>query len=322
MCIRDSYRPVSLLPITGKIFEKIILDNLYPYIFNNNFIHEKQSGYTRGDSTIKQLISITHEIYKAFDSGHEVRAIFLDISKAFDKVWSKGLIHKLKVIGVEGEILDILSSFLEDRQQRVTLDGESSDWANVEAGVPQGSILGPILFLIYINDLIKVVGSDIRIFADDTFIFRIVNSTSATELMKDLNAITRWSVQWKLEFNPTMTKQAVEVLFSNNKIKSKLDPLVLNGILIKQEDETKHLGFTLDSKLQYQSHIEEKLAKARSGLGLMKQLKKWVSPDVLENIYKLYIRPNLDYADVMYHKAEENNKPFYILHEANRTNPI
>ena len=142
----SNYRPVSLLPITGKIFEKIILDNLYPYIFNNNFIHEKQSGYTRGDSTIKQLISITHEIYKAFDSGHEVRAIFLDISKAFDKVWSKGLIHKLKVIGVEGEILDILSSFLEDRQQRVTLDGESSDWANVEAGVPQGSILGPILY--------------------------------------------------------------------------------------------------------------------------------------------------------------------------------
>ena len=102
--------------------------------------------------------------------------------------------------------------------------------------------------------------------------------------MKDLDAITRWSVQWKLEFNPTITKQAVEVLFSNNKIKSKLDPLVLNGILIKQEDETKHLGFTLDSKLQYQSHIEEKLAKARSGLGLMKQLKKWVYPDALENI--------------------------------------
>ena len=163
----------------------------------------------------------------------------------------------------------------------MTLDGESSDWAEIEAGVPQGSILGPILFLLYINDLIGVVTSDIRIFADDTFIFRIVNSTSATELMNDLDAITRWSVQWKLEFNPTITKQAVEVLFSNNKIKSKLDPLVLNGILIKQEDETKHLGFTLDSKLQYQSHIEEKLAKARSGLGLMKQLKKWVSPDVL-----------------------------------------
>ena len=269
-----NYRPVSLLPICGKIFEKIILDNLYPYIFKNNFIHDKQSGYRRGDSTVKQLLSITHEIYKAFDKGHEVRAVFLDISKAFDKVWSQGLIFKLKTIGIEGEVLDILSSFLEDRQQRVTLDGEISDWANVEAGVPQGSILGPILFLIYINDLIGVVSSDIRIFADDTFIFQIVKATSFAELTKDLEAITRWSVQWKLEFNPTITKQAVEVLFSNKKNKSKLEPLKINDILIKQCDETKHLGLTLDSKLIYKLHLEEKLFNARSTIGLMKQLKK------------------------------------------------
>ena len=99
---------------------------MYPYIFKNKFIHDKQSGYRRGDSTVKQLISITDEIYKAFDKGHEVRAIFLDISKAFDKVWKDGLIFKLKTIGIEGEVLNILSSFLEDRQQRVTLDGENS----------------------------------------------------------------------------------------------------------------------------------------------------------------------------------------------------
>ena len=112
------------------------------------------------------------------------------------------------------------------------MDGEISDWANVEAGVPQGSILGPILFLIYINDLIGVVSSDIRIFADDTFIFQIVKATSFAELTKDLEAITRWSVQWKLEFNPTITKQAIEVLFSNRKNKSKLEPLRINDILI------------------------------------------------------------------------------------------
>ena len=160
---------------------------------------------------------ITHEIYKAFDKGHEIRAIFLDISKAFDKVWTQGLIYKLKTIGIEGEILDILCSFLEDRQQRVTLDGENSEWANIEAGVPQGSILGPILFLVYIDDLIRVVSSDIRIFADDTFIFRIVDPTSADELVKDLEAITRWANQWKLEFNPTIDKQAIELLFFRTK---------------------------------------------------------------------------------------------------------
>ena len=307
----SNYRPVSLLPICGKIFEKILFDNLYPYIFNNNSIHDKQSGYRRGDSTVKQLLSITHEIYKAFDKGHEIRAVFLDISKAFDKVWTQGLIFKLKKIGIEGEMLDILCSFLEDRQQRVTLDGENSDWVDIEAGVPQGSILGPILFLIYINDLIEVVSSDIRIFADDTFIFRIVDATSSEELIKDLEAITRWSVQWKLEFNPSLSKQAIEVLFSNKRTKTKLDPLIFNGFLIKQLEETLHLGLKIDSNLDYKLHIEKKLAKSRSGLGLMRQLKKWVSHEVLVNIYVMYIRPNFDYADIIYHKAENINETFY-----------
>ena len=105
------------------MFERLILNNLYPYIFNNNFIDDRQSGYQIGDSTIKQLISITHEIYKAFDDSKELRAVFLDISKAFDKVWADGLIFKLKRIGIDGDMIDILSSFLSEREQRVILDG-------------------------------------------------------------------------------------------------------------------------------------------------------------------------------------------------------
>ena len=108
------------MPICGKIFEKLIFDNLYNYIFSNNFISDKQSGYRRGDSTVKQLLSITHEIYKAFDQGNEIRAVFLDISKAFDTVWHSGLLHKLQNIGVEGDMIKIIKSFLSDRQQRVT----------------------------------------------------------------------------------------------------------------------------------------------------------------------------------------------------------
>ena len=101
------------------------------------------------DSTIRQLLSITHEIYKAFGSGHEVRAVFLDISQAFDRVWHEGLIFKLKQNGVEGKALNIIKSFLADRVQRVVLDGQTSDWVPIEAGVPQGSILDPLLFLVY-----------------------------------------------------------------------------------------------------------------------------------------------------------------------------
>ena len=98
-------------------------------------------AYIRGDSTVKQLISITHEIHKAFDKGDEVRAVFLDISKAFDTVWHEGLVHKLMEIGVEGDMIGIVKSFLSNRKQRVTIDGKNSDWADVKAGVPQGSLL-------------------------------------------------------------------------------------------------------------------------------------------------------------------------------------
>ena len=131
-----NYRPISLLPISGKILEKLIFDNLYKYIFENNFISDKQSGYRKGDSTIKQLLSITHEIHKAFDSDHEVRAVFLDISKAFDTVWHKGLLFKLKRIGIEGDMISIIESFLSDRKQRVIIDVKFSEWTDVQAGVP------------------------------------------------------------------------------------------------------------------------------------------------------------------------------------------
>ena len=271
------------------------------YINENNFISDNQSGYRRGDSTIKQLITITNEIHKTFDQGKEMRAVFLDISRAFDRVWHEGLLFKLKQLGVEGEALMIIKDFLNDREQRVVIDGQLSDWLPVAAGVPQGSILGPLLFLVYINDIAQIISSDIKIFADDTFIYRLADSDSTTKLNADLAKITDWAWQWKFQFNPSLDKQAVEVLFSNKKNKSTHLPLVFNGIPVKKVDETKHLGMILDSTLSYKSHLEEKIGKANQGLGVMKQLKKWVSFRVLEVIYKLYVRPHLDYGDVLYH---------------------
>jgi hypothetical protein len=222
--IVSNYRPISLLPLCGKIFEKIIYDNMYTHFFGNKLISDKQSGYRRNDSTIKQLLSITHKIYKAFDDGEEIRAVFLDISRAFDRVWHDGIIFKLRQMGVEGDTLNILTSFLANREQRVVLDGQTSEWGSVEAGVPQGSILGPLLFLVYINDLIEVVESDINIFADDTFIFHIIDQFSTQILNSDLEKITNWANQWKMSFNPDITKQAIEIIFSNKNVKSNPPP--------------------------------------------------------------------------------------------------
>ena len=190
--------------------------------------------------------------------------------------------------------------------------------AGVQAGVPQGSILGPILFLIFINDLTEVVESDIRIFADDTFIFRIVDQFSSEILNRDLNKITAWAWQWKLVFNPDISKQAVEIVFSTKKIKSILVPLIFNNIPVKKVEETKHLGMILDSELNFESHISEKLAKARKGLGVMKQLKKWVDMQTLENIYKLYVRPHLDYdGDIVYDTADLTQTEIFSFKNTN-----
>ena len=157
----------------------------------------------------------------AFDNPNclEVRAVFLDISKAFDKVWHEGLIFKLKQNGISGNLLKFFVSYLQNRKQRVILNGSYSDFSPVESGVPQGSVLGPLLFLVYINDLEKNIKSNVKFFADDTMLYSIVKDPvqTANNLNHDLDIIRQWAYQWKMEFNPDPTKQANEVLFSCKK---------------------------------------------------------------------------------------------------------
>ena len=211
-----NYRPVSLLPICGKILERLMFNEMFKFFIENELISSNQSGFKPGDSCVNQLVSITHEIYKSFDKGHEVRGVFLDISKAFEKVWYDGIIFKLTQNGISGNLLKLLHDFLSERRQRVVLNGQASTWTNITAGVPQGSILGPLLFLMYNNDLSEWLSTNTKLFADDTSLFSVIHESqiSANVLNKDLEMIHNWAFQWKMNFNPDRTKQAQEVIFS------------------------------------------------------------------------------------------------------------
>ena len=192
-----NYRPISLLPIFSKIFERLTFNSLFNYFIQNKLFTECQPGFIPGDSCVAQLLSVTHEIYKSFDCNppQDIRGTFLDISKAFDKICHKGLIFKLKSYGLDGSLLKLMGNHLTGRQQRVVLNGQNSSWKNILAGVPQGSVLGPLLFLIYINDLPNGIESIYKIFANDTSLFLEVKdaTVSHTQLNNGLNKISKWA---------------------------------------------------------------------------------------------------------------------------------
>ena len=281
---------------------------------------DKQSGFRPGDSTVNQLLSITHEIYKAFDSNPplDVRSVYLDISNAFDRVWHDGLIFKLRKCGIDGKLLDVIVSFLNDRQQRTIINGESSSWKNIVAGVPQGSILGPLFFLVYINDLPDGLKSNVRIFADDTSLFSVVNNlhTSANDINHDLNMIKKWAYQWKMTFNPDPSKQAEQVIFSRKRSNQNHPTVFFQDIPVYIVEEHKHLGLLLDEKLSFSSHIKDILTKANKGIGMIKFLSRYLPRATLDQIYKLHVRPHFDYCDVIYHVPPTHN-PFTLCTSQN-----
>ena len=226
-----NYHPISLLPVCGKIFQKLIFNEMFKFFIENELISPNQSGFKPGDSCINQLLAITHEIYQSFDDGFEVGGVFLDISKAFGKVWHESLIFKFKQNGISGNLLNLLRDFLRNRKQRVLLNGKVSDWSDVRADALQGSILGLLLLLIYINDLSEGLSSNAKLFADDTSFFSVIHdsNTSDLDLNGDLAKINRWAFQWKMSFNADPKKQAQEIIFSQKSKTIPHPPLVFNN---------------------------------------------------------------------------------------------
>ena len=187
----SNYRPISLLNTIGKVLEKIVHKYIYNFLSEHQVKTTLQSGFIPGDSTVNQLVDIYNTFCRALGDGKEVRAIFCDISKAFDRVWHKGLLFKLQSVGISGSLLQWFTDYLHNRKQSVVIPGVSSNWSTVVVGVPQGSILGPLLFLLYINDIVENINSSIRLFADDAILCIIVDNPlhAANQLNTDLSKI-------------------------------------------------------------------------------------------------------------------------------------
>lgn len=290
---KENYRPVSLLSNPSKVLEKIVFKRIYEYCKQNNLLTWRNSGFKPLDSTINQLIYITNSIYLSLEEGKDVCMVFLDVSKAFDKIWHDGLIHKLKAFGIKGTLLTWLEDYLTGRKQRVVINGHYSEWRVLKAGVPQGSILGPLLFIIFINDIIRAIQSNIFLFADDTSLFReIIDHTDIQIINNDLQTLNAWSKRWLVTFNAIKT---VYMIISRKKNIPQYAPLILDGTILKKVESQSHLGLIISNDFTWHEHIRSLSTKASKKVGLLWQLSNELPRHCLENIYTTCIRPVMEY---------------------------
>ena len=294
-----NYRPISLISCVGKVMEKIVFKYMYNFITSYNLLTNLQSGFRPGDSTNLQLIDLYHIFSEALDKHKELRIVFCDFSKAFDTVWHEGILYKLNMLGFRGHLHQWLTSYLMNRNQRVIIRNGNSVWGKVKAGVPQGSVLGPLFFLIYINDLASEINCGIRLFADDTCLYVSTEepNLAADILTSNLEKLWDWSIKWHLNFNPAKTEC---MLFSWKRNALNHPDIKFGNENINNVKNHKHLGLTFTHDLTWNNHIDDIIVKATSKLNILKKLKYKLSRKALEILYFAFIRPQLEYSSTVF----------------------
>ena len=239
-----NYRPVSLTSVTGKILEHIVHSSIMSHFQAHSILCDNQHGFRKRRSCETQLITTLHGIARKLRTGKsQVDVILLDFSKAFDKVPHMRLLHKLEYYGVRSNTLDWIKAFLTYRQQQVLLDGVQSSQADVLSGVPQGTVLGPLLFLAFINDMPEVTTSNTRLFADDGLLYREIDSEAdSAELQKDLDALQEWETTWQMHFHP---EKCQVIHMCTNKRFRRHPTYKLHGHTLESVNGANYLGVAL-----------------------------------------------------------------------------
>ena len=263
-----NYRPISLLPIISKVLERCVFNNIYPFV--SVLINNVQHGFLRNRSCITQLVGILHDIGKNLDRNKQTDVLYLDFSKAFDSVDHDILLHKLQMHGINGTLLRWFENYLNDRWQRVVIDGAASAWSPVTSGVPQGSILGPLLFVIFINDLPDNVSpsTNTALYADDSKLYREIKSVEDCQFLQDdLAKLENWGTDSKMRFNTEKCK----VLTISRKQHPTRFPYRIYGNELTPCQVEKDLGILVTSNLKWGPHILKVVAKANKMLGILKR---------------------------------------------------
>ena len=292
----QNYRPVSITSVLCRIMERILKKSILRHICDNNILIDEQHGFVSGRSCLSNLLMNLEELTSIYDEGDPVDEIFLDLQKAFDTVPHQRLLYKLRKVGIQGELLEWIRSFLTGRKQRVAIQNSYSRWCDVKSGVPQGSVLGPVLFIIFINDLPEHVKASCSIFADDTKLLkRICNLEDADDLQEDLTALQLWSETWRLSFNP----KKCHVLHIGKSNKGYL--YHLNNHIIPEVKVEKDLGVIVSEDMKAEENVAHHVKKATKMLGIIKRTFSYLNEDNFLLLYKTYVRPHLEYCQQACH---------------------
>ena len=295
-----NYRPVSLTSIICKMMEAIIRDHIIEHMKKEKLFSKRQYGFINGRSTTIQLLKILEEWTTALEEGYDIDVIFMDFRKAFDKVPHKRLASKLKSYGVTGSILSWIESFLNGRTQKVVVNGAESGWEDVLSGIPQGSVLGPLLFVVYINDMPETVQSTTYLFADDTKMHKVIkNMIDTCHLQNDITTLQSWSRLWLLEFHEdkckhmhigtnTMGPHCYSMQIGDEK--NMLETLYCE----------RDLGIHVDYQLKFDKHIQKVVNKANAMVGLIRRTYKFLDHQNFVLLYKALVRSHMDYATAVW----------------------
>eukprot|EP00112_Aurelia_sp_Birch-Aquarium-sp1_P026644 Seg96.8 transcript_id=Seg96.8/GoldUCD/mRNA.D3Y31 product="putative RNA-directed DNA polymerase from transposon BS" protein_id=Seg96.8/GoldUCD/D3Y31 len=284
--------------------ERILRDHIVDHMLRNGFFSVYQFGFIKGRSAVLQLLCALESWIEAIDEGNSVHVICADLRKAFDKVPHKRLLEKCRSYGFTEQIMSWLDKFLAGRKQRVLLNGVSSQWEDFKFGIPQGSVLGPLLFLIFINDLPEAVQSTIYLFADDSKIWRTIKDKEDSEILQqDLDKMQKWSEKWLMQYHPDKLKG----LCLNNKETVSKREYTVGDVIIKKVTAEKNLGVTVDKDLKFKEHIESKISKGNQMLGVIRRTFQFLDNRMLKLLFKGIVRVHLEYAAPIWSPANKSN---------------